>query len=162
LDIGCGIGTYALETMRRGHEIIGLELSEAALKTIKDENIILILASGKNLPFITTIFDRVLLIDVFEHINEPLKLLLEIHRTLKKKGILMLQTPNSNSIITSILKDPTHVKEYTIEEVHEFLQSSNFKNIYSVITSFLPRLYPISLLLRHFFKALIVVKSIKS
>lgn len=156
LDIGCGIGTYSIEAMKRGHHIIGLEISKEALKCIYEKEINLILSSGHYLPFKSNIFDRILLIDVFEHIREPYKLLLNINRTLKVKGIFMLQVPNKKSIITSILYDPTHINQCNSQEIIDFLTSTKFKDIKIILTSFIQRLYPFSLILRYFFKSLIV------
>lgn len=46
------------------------------------------------LPFSDAFFDAVTIIAVLEHVLNPPDLLIEIHRVLKPKGILILQVPN--------------------------------------------------------------------
>jgi 2-polyprenyl-3-methyl-5-hydroxy-6-metoxy-1,4-benzoquinol methylase len=44
--------------------------------------------------FPTRFFDVVTMLDVIEHVTDPLNLLCEVHRILKNDGILLIKTPN--------------------------------------------------------------------
>lgn len=48
---------------------------------------------NESLPFDTESFDSVLLSDVLEHIRKPEQLIQEIHRILKKDGVLIMNVP---------------------------------------------------------------------
>jgi ubiquinone/menaquinone biosynthesis C-methylase UbiE len=56
------------------------------------------LSSGQNLPFKAGYFDKILLIDVLEHMEDNLKakVLKECFRVLRTEGSLLINTPNLN------------------------------------------------------------------
>jgi len=64
-----------------------------------------------SLPFRDDVFNEVLLIDVIEHSKEPVRVLRELHRVLKKDAELWLRCPDFEKII-----DP------------EFIESTPFEN----------------------------------
>lgn len=162
LDLGCGDGTYSEALKRIGHEIVAMDISREALHLAHKRGIPnCVLASATHLPVRSNIFERTLLIDVFEHLLEPKKTLSEIHRTLRPYGILILQTPNKGSIIMLFLKDPTHLRIYTMGEIRQLLQSAHFKKARITLTSFLSRIYPLNIVLRHLFKSIIVATAQK-
>jgi len=162
LDLGCGNGMYSEALGRIGHEIVAVDVSRKALDLARKRGVSnCVLASATHLSLRPNIFDRTLLIDVFEHLLEPKKTLSEIHRTLRPYGILILQTPNKRSIIMLILKDPTHRRIYTVDEVSQLLQSARFKKVQITLTSFLSRVYPLNIVLRHLFKSIIVATAQK-
>jgi len=103
------------------------------------------------LPYPDNHFDAVILSEVIEHLNfNPLPVLQEINRILKKDGILYITTPNQvnlinrikiilgrsirNSISDSVTQlDPTkhticgiHWREYTLEELIQLLEIMGF------------------------------------
>jgi SAM-dependent methyltransferase len=100
LDLGCRDGVVAEYFENLGLSVAGLDISEKALglarkRGIKD------LQQGdieKTLPYEDESFDLVFWGDNIEHLFEPLKALNEIHRILKKNGILILSTPNMGCI----------------------------------------------------------------
>ena len=162
LDLGCGDGIYSEALGRIGHEIVAVDISREALHLARKRGISnCVLTSATHLPVRSNTFDRTLLIDVFEHLLEPKKILSEVHRTLRPYGILILQTPNKRSIITSILKDSTHRRIYAVDEVRQVLQSAHFKKVHITLTSFLSRIYPLNIVLRHLFKSIIVATAQK-
>lgn len=52
-----------------------------------------IIASADNIPLLDNSVDLVVCQEMLEHVPEPLDVLLEIHRVLRKNGILYLQVP---------------------------------------------------------------------
>lgn len=78
---------------KTGHKIVAVDASAEALHLARQRGIAnCVLASATYLPLKSNIFDRILLIDVFEHLLEPIKTLSEIHRTLRPNGLLVLHT----------------------------------------------------------------------
>ncbi len=54
---------------------------------------------SEKISFASNYFDVVFLGDVIEHLVEPDKLVIELHRVLKDEGILIITTPNLASIV---------------------------------------------------------------
>ena len=124
LEIGCGNGYYLSLLNRLGLKLglAGIDIDSPALidaaKFIGDKKVKLILASGSKIPFPKNTFDKVVMSEVIEHVEEEEKVLTEAYRVLKLDGIFALTTCNINY---PFLWDPinwvlqhffnTHIKE---------------------------------------------------
>jgi SAM-dependent methyltransferase len=90
LDIGCG--HRGIEKMLpRGCSYFGLDLYETATGWYASEPDIY--ANAENLPLKNDTFEHVLALEVFEHIGNPDKVIIEIERVLKKNGTLIMSVP---------------------------------------------------------------------
>jgi len=104
LDIGTGNG-YALdEAFQMGFDCYGLDISEYACKKANER--------FPNKIFNGTLekahykddqFDVIMMTDLIEHIPQPVSFLKEIDRILKRKGLIFIITPNSDSKTRKIL-----------------------------------------------------------
>tara|TARA_A100001015_G_C14974861_1_gene706783 strand:+ start:942 stop:1709 length:768 start_codon:yes stop_codon:yes gene_type:complete len=104
LDIGCFTGDFLCLANQEGATVKGYELQKEAVEI-----------ANKKLPgkihqvsvFNDEIkqeqFDIITLFGVLEHVLEPLELLKRIKSLLKKDGYLFIQTPNSGSIVSTIM-----------------------------------------------------------
>jgi SAM-dependent methyltransferase len=103
LDIGCGLGWSSYEISRVSNIVKGLDLSPDLIKTAQ------ILFERPNLEFLAhditsgvfldkTLFDCIIMIDVFEHINRVDRhdFTVSLSNYLKEKGILFLSCPSVN------------------------------------------------------------------
>jgi len=104
LDLGCGTGVFTHYLIRAFEKVIGLDVAYTNLIIAKelDKKSNYICGSGLNLPFKDYSFDAVLCARVLHHfpdITEPLK---EIHRVLKKDGILFTMDPNDWNLVSSM------------------------------------------------------------
>ena len=97
LDYGCGPGSYtiaAAEVVGRTGKVYAADIHPLAIEEVKRrakvknlDNIITILTDcDTNLE--DTSFDNVLLLDIYHDLSDPQRILLEIHRVLKKDGML--------------------------------------------------------------------------
>jgi len=163
LDLGCGDGIYSEALMKLGHTVVSMDISKEALCLSKERGIMnLIQGSASHLPYKPCTFDRVLFIDVFEHLKKPTKALLEIRKTLRLGGLLILSTLYPSILGRHIYsQDPTHQKLYTVDEVLGLLHSTDFKNTYTTVTSFLPGLYPFNIFLTRLVKTIIMARARK-
>jgi ubiquinone/menaquinone biosynthesis C-methylase UbiE len=95
LDIGCGTSPI----ITRFHEAVGIdsERSKVLFMQRRLPNLEFHMAEAQSLPFADGIFDRVLCIEVIEHIKNPEQALDEMHRVLKPGGQLILATPDFGS-----------------------------------------------------------------
>jgi 2-polyprenyl-3-methyl-5-hydroxy-6-metoxy-1,4-benzoquinol methylase len=106
LDFGCGRGELIYQSAIKGANVIGIDYSDEAIKLSKESishlpdelkvNSKIIKLSAGMLPLADNSVDRVLLIDVIEHLtNEEMNILLsEFYRILKPEGKLIIHTPN--------------------------------------------------------------------
>ncbi len=92
LDVGCG------RNKRPG--AIGVDYNaDTAADALADIN-------GGRLPFRDSVFDRVELIHVIEHVENVVQTIEELHRVLKPGGVLRMETPHYTDF--SSFCDPTH------------------------------------------------------
>jgi cyclopropane fatty-acyl-phospholipid synthase-like methyltransferase len=107
LDVGCGRGESLIWSMRRGAEAWGVDYAQAALRIARrsvccaDEcpagRVGLVGANARCLPFGDGTFDRVLMLDIVEHLHpwELAVALREVTRVLRRGGRLVVHTaPN--------------------------------------------------------------------
>lgn len=95
LDAGCGSGEFGvLENCGKpASKIVGMDANAEALEknTYVDEKIV---GNLDQIPCHDDSFDLIVCEDVFEHLEQPQKVLKEFSRVLKKNGYLIVRTPN--------------------------------------------------------------------
>lgn len=146
LDIGCAYG-YFLKLCDELHaETYGIDISDYAL-SIASQNTKAALhklnIEKQKLPYENEFFDVVTCFDVVEHLRMVNTYLKEIHRVLKRWGLLFITSPNKAFIFKSIIKDrdPTHVNVHESNYWRRKLKEKGFKNIkikYCVFYGFPP------------------------
>ncbi len=124
LDLGCGDGLFTHLASLQNLNAIGLDLEPQAIEQAKAQTSqqtypgpppTFLLGKPGPLPFDDKHFDLVFMLDVIEHLPNPVSVLSETMRVLKPAGKLMISTPAWQYGGSS---DPTyHVTEYTAEEL---------------------------------------------
>ena len=97
LDVGCSSGAFLNTAVSLGFPAEGIEPAPKAAAAA--------LASGLNVrqgflqdgEYAAGQFDAVTLLEVIEHLSQPLELLQEVHRILRPGGILLIGTGNAAS-----------------------------------------------------------------
>mgnify|MGYP001156736574 FL=1 len=101
LDIGCGRGEIVSACSKLGAYTYGIDYAPAAVnisRISKENNNQVSLADAKSLPFPKHYFDRVLMLDVVEHLFpwELEKTFQQVFRVLKHDGLMVIHTaPNA-------------------------------------------------------------------
>ena len=107
LDMGCGAGRHAFESLRRGARIVALDYSHDELIDVKhtfaamlDAGEVRTAASGQpvrgdalHLPFADATFDRVIASEVLEHIPDDVRAISELTRVLRPGGTIAVTVP---------------------------------------------------------------------
>jgi len=117
LDLGCGGGFMSEALARRGACVTGIDPCiaslEAARKHAQSQDLAIVYHEGvgENIPLDNHSVDRVVCVDVLEHVQD-LEKVIEIRRVLRPYGILFFDTINRNrlsrllavTVLESVLK----------------------------------------------------------
>ncbi len=153
LEIGCGNGYYLSLLNRLGAKLklTGIDKDILALKDaakfVGDKKVKIVLGDASKLPFKTDSFNRIVMSEVIEHVEDEEKVLKEAFRVLKTGGIIALTTCNIgypffwdpiNWILQHLFK--THIKSgfwagiwnqhdrlYKKEHVDELVKKAGFR-----------------------------------
>lgn len=162
LEIGCASGFLLKLAQKQGFDSYGVEISGDASKFAREKLGLKVKNSTlENARFKPRSSDVVILINVLEHLTNPLETLREVNRILKDDGIVMVCVPNLDSAnmrlryFFHLLKykngskfSKLHLSYFTPETLTEMCKSSGFKVI-SLKTRFLTHyLYKLSKLMR--------------
>ena len=95
LDLGCGTGEMMKLILQQNEDksLYGIDLSEKMLDVAKEKlgnRVKLTLGDSEQLPFPDSFFDVVYCNDSFHHYPAPDKVLSEISRVLKPKGVFLM------------------------------------------------------------------------
>lgn len=136
LDVGCATGFLLDEAKKGGWEVLGVELSKWASGYGRDKfGIEVFQGNLKDASFPEKFFDAVILKDTIEHLYDPKDALLEIRRTLKPDGILCLNTPDIDSLMSRLLRarwwgiKQEHLYYFNKNTIFKLLEVTGFKPI---------------------------------
>ena len=118
LDVGSGDGSFYSYCKKISVQV---EFTDGSIDNIDFEN--------DKLKFENEKFDFVLMNSVIEHLHNPINILNEIKRVLKKNGILILITPNFRYAYKNFYDDPTHVQPYTCISIERILKITDYIKI---------------------------------
>lgn len=133
LDFGCGTGWF-LEGASKFYESYGVEYSDSIREWLSKK---LNITSFKTLASIKKEkFDIITVFDVIEHVPDPLFLLKNLKKKLKKNGIMLIYTPNINSlgfnflgIKNNLLCPPNHLFYFNKHSFNFLCKKINLKII---------------------------------
>ena len=134
LDIGCGTGEFLLELRSRGWQVVGQEISDNAAIAAIEAGLDVRTSALDRCGFEAESFDLVTLWDVIEHLPDPLSALREIRRILRPSGLLVLSTPDIESLDSRLfagwwhgLEMPRHLVLFGPETIRQALQRAGFQ-----------------------------------
>jgi len=102
LDIGAGSGILVEQAISLGYEAVGVEPSQwLAVKA--QEHQLPVVCSSFPCADISGKFDVITLVDVLEHVTNPVELLSDFAGYLKPEGVGIIVTPDINSLMAKII-----------------------------------------------------------
>lgn len=133
LDVGCAVGFLLLEAQAHGWTPYGIELAESAVEEAKT-------AFGPRVerlrlednPFPGVEFQAITMIDLLEHVREPGELLALCRRRLSPGGVVVIGTPNTDSISAKLSGGSweqiklEHLYYFSPDNLGRLLQKSGF------------------------------------
>jgi SAM-dependent methyltransferase len=104
LDVGCGAGNIGADLIKLGFHVVGLDHSPEAVKLANARGLDARLCDldSDGLGCQDSTFDVVWAGDVLEHVFDPIFLLKEASRVLKKDGSFYLSVPNEFPLRTRL------------------------------------------------------------
>ena len=153
LEVGCGRGYTCLKLAPHVKSIVGLDVSRPALDEAREliiakrvNNVSLLLGSADELicHFESRKFDKVISIDVYEHLapEDAMQHISQVYSILKPKGRLIIVTPNRltgpHDITRELFPDAQkalgfHLNETTCGGLLGQMKTVGFAKFYSVL-----------------------------
>lgn len=150
LDIGCGEGFFAAGLKKDGNRIVGVDsLPEASERAAMEQYFSADLnCEGSVTSQLNGLrFDRVLLLDVLEHLVRPERLLAESQIALKDSGRLVVSLPNVANISVRLnllfgrfpysdrgILDRTHLRFFTRKAARQLLEENGCEILKEKVT----------------------------
>ncbi len=134
LEIGSGMG-HLIGDLESDFETYALDVNHWALAQSRNvaPKTDLYAGSAERLPFADASFGVVIIKHVVEHLRDPELAISELGRILSPKGILILATPNLDSLLKPLkgeawigYQDPTHIALKPPAEWLDMLHSADF------------------------------------
>lgn len=96
LDVGCGGGILSEALAKLGAEVVGIDMSDACIQVAQEHAKQQALAVDYEVSAIENfkggMFDRVICLEMLEHVSDPAYVIRECTRLLKPNGLLFLST----------------------------------------------------------------------
>ena len=142
LDVGCGEGFLASTIARQGNRITGIDiLPQPTLRDVFTRYVRADLGTGLPAAELDGAkFDKVLLMDVLEHLSQPETLLRACREVLRPNGQAIVSVPNVANITVRLalafgkfeyaergILDKTHLRFFTRKTARRMLESCGFE-----------------------------------
>lgn len=146
LDLGCngGLLTKKIADLCQAREVWGIDVSENSIKYSQEKypDFHFKKADAVNLSFEADYFDLITCFEMLEHVFEPLKVLEEMKRCLKKGGEVVILVPTENILFRIIwyfwthfgrgrVWQETHVNKIKAGDLENILEKMGFEIIKS-------------------------------
>jgi 2-polyprenyl-3-methyl-5-hydroxy-6-metoxy-1,4-benzoquinol methylase len=102
LDIGAGSGMLVEQAIKRGYKAVGVEPSVWLTSKAKEYKLPVVLGIFPH-PEIKDKFDVITLVDVIEHVDNPVQLFKDMYDALLPGGYVVVVTPDIGSMVARIL-----------------------------------------------------------
>jgi len=105
LDVGCATGSFLSLAKAKGWRCSGVEVSAFAAAQARERTGCEVFCGKlEDAPFADGSFDVITMWDLLEHLPDPLQGLEKARRLLKPNGLLLVNTPNENSLLRRVAR----------------------------------------------------------
>ncbi len=146
LDIGCGPGVFMSYMAERGWEVAGLEPSEDACKIAHEDGLTVYNSDlekfASNTEEGTKRYNAVTMLNVLEHVPDPMGVLNMARKLLVEDGTLFIRVPNDFSELQLSTHEklegdrwwvavPDHINYFNFESLGSLLHKAGYEVVYS-------------------------------
>jgi 2-polyprenyl-3-methyl-5-hydroxy-6-metoxy-1,4-benzoquinol methylase len=132
LDIGTGLGAFVEEAQSLGYQAQGIDLCAPLVTRAQARGLNVQLKSAEELADDRErgVFDIVTMMDIIEHVPDPVGLLCTVKRLMKDEGELIVYTPNHRAAVVLLAKVLNTLRaDFAIKEIfggnHHVLRRSD-------------------------------------
>lgn len=104
LDVGCGSGSFMMLAKERGWNVFGLELSLVLAKQCEERVHAPVVKGSFERLSLSEKYNVVTMWDFIEHVIDPVETLRKAKNLLKHSGLLLICTPDENSLLARLGK----------------------------------------------------------
>lgn len=135
LDVGCGTG-YLLKELSRYSQAYGLDKSKRSLSFCSKRGLKKIYNIDiERDTFPNVKFDIITALDVIEHIKDDKKAMINISKSLKKGGVVIVTTPAFEKLWSYWDVEVGHYRRYSTKEIKKLFRESGFTIAYMRFTN---------------------------
>lgn len=143
LEIGCGDGTFGKELAQAGNQVIGVDPVAKVSAAAGSEDVIRFDPENGLSELLRTeaqAFDRILMLDVLEHLRNPMRLLEEAKKLLAPRGKLIISVPNTVHLTVRLMVlfgrfryqdrgilDWSHLRFFTAKSVRAMVEQQGYR-----------------------------------
>ena len=131
LDLGCGVGYGSHYLSKGAGKVVAIdsdiEAIQYACRRYTRGGLDYLVADAERPPFLNSSFDVICAFEIVEHVQEPISLVRDLARLLKKNGALFISTP-SVSRSSSCPDNPHHHHEWSPSDFKALLEK-NFSEV---------------------------------
>ena len=135
LEVGCGNGKRLARMRALGWEVMGQEIDPVAAEYARTQKGIPVHLGSLETLDEPNEYDAVIVSHVIEHVHDPVDLLRNCYRLLKKDGLLLMLTPNAESFghrrfgsAWRGLEPPRHLHLFTCKTLTQLGQRAGFSH----------------------------------
>ena len=138
LEVGCGYGYFLDEAFEHDFEVTGLEFNRFAVERLRRKYGFPVLEGAlEDVEFEPASFDAVVMFDVIEHLRDPFQALDKLWDALRPGGLLVVSTPDAESVPSRLLgarlEDFRRTREHLFffgrRTLHDVLDEHGFDRI---------------------------------
>jgi 2-polyprenyl-3-methyl-5-hydroxy-6-metoxy-1,4-benzoquinol methylase len=146
LEVGCGNGSFGMELSKAGNRVTGVDCDATAPVTAGYQNVLTadleqgLGVLGRSGAGEAGKFDRVLVLDVLEHLRNPGNLLDDCKKLLAERGRVIVSVPNTVNFTVRLMVlfgsfrysdrgilDWSHLRFFTARTIRDLLTKHGYK-----------------------------------
>lgn len=129
LDVGCGRGEFLKGFIRCGLNGYGVDQSTIARTVCPEAEILQADLGNEPLPYNDNSFDIVFSKSFLEHFYYPEKMVMEIYRVVKPRGLVITMVPDWESVYKTFYEDYTHRTPFTTNSLKDIFLINGFDDV---------------------------------
>jgi len=135
-DVGAATGYFLELAKENGWQASGIEISQYAASVGRKNGLNIVTGNFETCDIRENQFEAVVFWDVLEHFARPDLAVRQARKILKPGGILVINTPDSRSVLAKILRrrwhaivPPNHLCIFSLKNLTQLLSKNNFEII---------------------------------